>query len=325
MVGVHVTDLPRNSEREALLRHLSSDVKVTFGEQIPPQADYEILVAGRPGRTPLEASPRLRALIVPWAGIPWETRQLLADFPHLALHNLHHNAAPTAEMAMALLLAAAKRIVPIDQRLRKGDWQARYALDSSPVLEGKRALILGYGAVGQRVARACRALGMHIYAVRRHPALGALNPGDAIHGPSELHLLLPKADVLLICLPHTSETEGLLGEDELTLLPQGAILVNVGRGVIVDEKALYEALRDGRLAAAGLDVWYNYPQREEERAHTLPSSFPFHELENVVLSPHRAGASASSEEIRLECLAQLLNAAARGEEMPNRVDALLGY
>jgi phosphoglycerate dehydrogenase-like enzyme len=103
------------------------------------------------------------------------------------------------------------------------------------------------------------------------------------------------------------------------------VLVNVGRGPIVDEAALYAALRDGTLYAAGLDVWYNYPADEAARAHTPPSDYPFHELDNVVMSPHRAGSSVETEALRMVHLARLLNAAARGEPMPNRVDLEAGY
>jgi phosphoglycerate dehydrogenase-like enzyme len=117
----------------------------------------------------------------------------------------------------------------------------------------------------------------------------------------------------------------LIGERELALLPPDAVLVNVGRGPIVDEAALYHALHEGTLHAAGLDVWYNYPADEASRSHTPPSAYPFHELDNVVMSPHRAGGSDESEMRRMTHLAALLNAAARGDEMPNRVDLQAGY
>jgi phosphoglycerate dehydrogenase-like enzyme len=117
----------------------------------------------------------------------------------------------------------------------------------------------------------------------------------------------------------------MVGEAELALLPPGAVLVNVGRGAIVREEALYHALREGRLAAAGLDVWYRYPTSEAEAVDAAPSAFPFHELDNVVMSPHRAGHVAEDDDLRMKALAELLNAAARGEPMPNRVDLEAGY
>ena len=112
---------------------------------------------------------------------------------------------------------------------------------------------------------------------------------------------------------------------ELELLPKGALLVNVGRGPIVDEEALYEALTQGSLCAAGLDVWYQYPEDEVARLKTQPSIFPFHELENVVLSPHRGGASTVSQLRRMGALAEMLNTLAQGLPLPNRVDLTIGY
>ena len=104
-----------------------------------------------------------------------------------------------------------------------------------------------------------------------------------------------------------------------------AALDNVGRGPVVDEAALYRALRDGRLDAAGLDVWYNYPADKASRSTTQPSDYPFHDLDNVVMSPHRGGYSTERIERRMAHLARLLNLAARGEPMPNRVDVWEGY
>jgi phosphoglycerate dehydrogenase-like enzyme len=302
-----------------LRAELHPDVQLTLGPDLPSPADYHVLVAGRPRREQLSASPNLEALVIPWAGLPPETRELMLDFPRVAVHNLHHNAAAAAEMSVALMLAAAKFIVPIDRTFRAHDWTPRYQPNPAVSLEGKTALILGYGAIGQRAARACRGLGMEVVGIRRG------DTGGDIYPPEALHDLLPRADVLVVCLPHTSETTGIIGAEELALLPSGAVLVNVGRGPIVDEAALYHALREGTLYAAGLDVWYNYPGDTAARSQTPPSTYPFHELDNVVMSPHRAGGSREMEMQRMRHLAALLNAAARGEEMPNRIDLQAGY
>lgn len=304
---------------------LDAQVQITHGPDLPAAADYHILVAGRPQREHLTASLNLRALIIPWAGLADSTRELMREFPAVAVHNLHHNAVPVAEMVITLMLAAAKFIVPMDRSLRRHDWTPRYRPNPSVLLEGKTALVLGYGAIGQRVAHLCRGLGMTVIATRRNVATLLPHSPDDVYPSEALHRLLPRADVLLICLPHTPETTALIGERELALLPSGAILVNIGRGPIVDEAALYCALRDGTLHAAGLDVWYHYPADEAARSHTPPSVYPFHELDNVVMSPHRAGGSDETEMRRMTHLAALLNAAARGEAMPNRVDLEAGY
>jgi phosphoglycerate dehydrogenase-like enzyme len=320
--------LLRSPDKEALAHlktRLDPAVQVTHGPDLPTPAQYHILVAGRPQREHLEASPRLHTLIIPWAGLPATTRELMEGFPHITVHNLHHNALPVAEMVITLMLAAAKCIVPTDRSLRAHDWTPRYQPLPSLLLDGKTALILGYGAIGQHAARLCQGLGMKVIATRRDVAAPANVIPDEIHTHEALHRLLPRANVLIISLPHTPATDGLVGAEELASLPSDAILVNVGRGPIVDEAALYHALRDGSLHAAGLDVWYNYPPDEAARSHTPPSAYPFHELDNVVLSPHRAGGSSGKEKRRMTHLARLLNAAARGEPMPNRVDLEAGY
>jgi phosphoglycerate dehydrogenase-like enzyme len=322
-LSVHLLRQPGPDALAHLRANLETEICLTFGSDLPVPADYHILVAGRPQREHLTASPNLRALIIPWAGLPEATRDLMRDFPHITVHNLHHNAMPVAEMAITLMLAAAKLVVPLDRALRGHDWTPRYHHpDPTILLEGKTALILGYGAIGQRVAHLCRALDMQVMAIRRHVVASS---ADEIYPPNALHSLLPKANVLIICLPQTPETTGWIGERELALLPPGAVLVNVGRGPIVDEAALYHALREGTLHSAGLDVWYNYPADEASRPYTPPSACPFHELDNVVMSPHRGGGSDETAMRRMRHLAALLNAAVRGDEMPNRVDLQAGY
>jgi len=318
-LSVHLLQLPYTQDTVAELRvRLHPEVDLTAGLELPSPAGFRILVAGRPRREHLLASPHLEALVVPWAGIPDTTRDLMREFPHVTLHNLHHNALPVAEQTIALLLAACKFIVPMDRALRAHDWTPRYQPNPSLLLHGRPALVLGYGAIGRHVARLCQGLGMDVVPVRRRATAG-------VAGIAELHALLPRAGAVLVCLPLTSETEGLIGAAELALLPPDAVLVNVGRGPVVDEAALFQALRDRRLYAAGLDVWYNYPPDEAGRSHTLPSRYPFHELDNVVMSPHRAGGSTETERLRVAHLAEMLNAAARGEPLPNRVDLQAGY
>jgi len=321
---VHIQHPPIEKAVSFLWENLDPGIELTFGIGIPNPADYSIFVGGHPTREFVEASPNLDTLIVPWAGIPNATRELMLDFPEITVHNLHHNAAPTAETALALLFAAAKYVLPYDKSLRKHDWSLRYEPNSSLLLSGKTALILGYGAIGQYVGKVLKALEMRVLGVRRNPQ-GETDGVAEIFGLEKLPKLLPQAHVLIIALPLTPATEHLIGETEIALLPAEAVLVNVGRGPIVEAAALYRALRDGHLKGAGIDVWYNYPPDPESRSHTPPADFPFHELENVVMSPHRGGGSEDSNTLRMLHLAKLLNAAARGETLPNRIDLEAGY
>lgn len=319
----HFTQPLTADEDTHLKPALLPDVALSEGPELP--AETVILISGRPTREQL-AAPNLRALVIPWAGLPDETRGLMRDFPGVSVHNLHHNAAPVAELALMLLLAAAKFALRYDRALRAGDWRVRYERPAPTILlEGRTALILGYGAIGRRVAAACRALGMATLATRRRLDAPTTEEGTEIHPAGGLRDLLPRANALIICLPHTPETDGLIGAAELALLPAPGVLVNIGRGPIVDEAALYESLRDGRLAAAGLDVWYSYPPDEAARDNWPPSAYPFGELDNVIMSPHRGGATDETARLRMGALAEMLNAAAAGREMGNRVDLEVGY
>lgn len=301
---------------------LSGVVELSFGEPAPPL--FEVLVAGRPDETLLACS-SLEALVIPFAGLPEITAERLEARSELPVYNLHHNASASAELALGLLLACAKRLVPIDQRFREGDWSDRGRHEQALCLEERRALVLGYGAIGRRVVRACEGLGLRVDALARTPRLVE---GRQIHGQEALTRLLPGAEVLIICLPATPDTRGRIGAAELALLPKGALLVNVGRGPIVDEAALYAALASGHLFGAGLDVWWRYPEEEARKdpaSRLSPAEHPFHELESVVLSPHRAGHVEDTELRRARDLAELLRTLARGETPASRVRIREGY
>jgi phosphoglycerate dehydrogenase-like enzyme len=311
-----------SDESLSILRpQIHDNVVWTMGEN-PPDDAFDILVAGRPSDELLSASSALRAMVIPFAGLPAITSERLQAYPHIAIYNLHHNAPPTAEMALALLLTVAKRIVPADRDFRQHDWTPRYAPLPSVQLRGKRALILGYGAVGRYLAGLLRSLGMTVRAIKRSPS----DESD-VYTPDALHDLLPEMDALFICTPGTPETEGMIGANEIALMPKGSMLINVGRALTVDQHALYDALKNDHLHGAGQDVWYHYPTDEASRQNTPPADVPLHELDNMVMSPHRAGGggNADIEVLRMTALADVLNTLARGETPPHRVSLDLGY
>jgi phosphoglycerate dehydrogenase-like enzyme len=305
---------------------LDKKVEIDIGADIPQIPEYEVLVTGRPTREYLTASDKLQTLIIPFAGLPETTREVLYEFPNIRVHNLHFNADETAEMAISLLMASAKHLIPIDRNFRQHDWGQRYENPSSSILlAGKNALVLGYGEIGQRIAKICSALGMKVRVVKKTLDNKKTTPGSIdIHPITDLAKLLPSAEVLVIALPLTTETERLMGKSELDLLPTNSILVNIGRGKIVDEEALYQRLKMGKIRA-GLDVWYAYPRDNNDLTKTPPSRFPFHELENVVMSPHRGGHSQEMTKRRMTALADLLNLAALGKPLPNAIDLRRGY
>lgn len=311
--------------------HRLERLRSLMGEDIilstdPSGRDYHVLVSGRPDPE-LVTAPGLRCLLIPWAGLPGETRRLMMSHRHISVHNIHHNAASAAELALGLIIAAARRIVVADSHLRRGDWTPRYMQDSSILVSGSRVLVLGYGHLGERLGEACSALGANVRGIRRSVTRRTVYGSATLHPPESLHLLLQDSDIVVLSLPLTDETRGIIGSAELNLMHERSILVNVGRGALVDEEALYRSLSDGSIGAAGIDVWYRYPSSREERDSTPPSEYPFAELDNVVMTPHMGGAFGSEmlERSRTVQLADSINSFADKGEMPCKVDLDRGY
>lgn len=293
---------------------LDGRAEIGFGPEI--HAETTILVEGQLTREHMAQCPGVRHVVIPFAGLQPKTRDVLLAHPGVTAHNLHHNAAMTAEMALALLFACARRIVPLHNGFKHDDWEPRFFCRDAASLCGKTVLVLGYGEVGRRVGAVCEAMGMNVLGVRT-------TAKDGAHGIDELHELLPLADYLVVTLPGTPSTIGLIGEREIALLPKHAIVVNVGRGSVIDESALYQALCDERLDSAGLDVWWVYPKSPEDK--TPPSNFPFGSLPNVVMTPHVGGATRDAEPQRVAALIDLLNRLLDGDTSANCVDLERGY
>jgi len=200
----------------------------------------------------------------------------------------------TADLTMALILAATRRIAEGDRLVRSGrdwNWGMHFMLGSS--LQGKRLGIVGLGSIGKWVAQRARAFGMTIAYHQRNPAPAEV---EAALGAERMPLeqLLAEADVLSLHCPLTPETHHLIGAAELAAMKPSAVLINVARGPVVDEAALAEALAEGRIAAAGLDVYEHEPQVEERLL----------ELDNVVLSPHLGSATVETRTAMAELAAR---------------------
>lgn len=314
---VHIWGEFSQDTADAYQTGLHSDIELTLGNEINPET--HVLVKGTPDEADL--TDQLEHIIIPWAGLPESTRNLLTG-RKIQVHNIHHNASATAETAIALMLAVARKIVPFDQSMRQSDWAPRYHSSETISLHKKHAVILGYGAIGQRIANACRGLGMEVSAIKRTVRQGF--DGDvSLYALTGLKQLLSKADVLFVSLPLTDETKGLIGNAEINHLKPTTILVNIARGAIIEESALYEALAQRKIYGAGLDVWWNYPEGDQTRCH--PGEHPWHDLDNLVMSPHVGGAHQDNEPARIQAVVELLNRIYAGDEESNLVDLSKGY
>jgi len=261
-----------------------------------------------------ELAPRVRWIQATSAGIGQMVRRLgyARRMPHTVFTTASGvHARPLAEFVLLSILAHGRRLLPTLRAQAARTWERFAGLD----LAGRTVLILGLGSVGREVARLVRPLGVRVYGIRRSPRAPARDTGaapvDGTFGPDRLRELLPRTDYLVLTLPHTDETENIIGERELAALPEGAVLINIGRGAVVDEAALVDALRSGRLGGAFLDVFAQEP---------LPPESPLWDLPDVVVSPHSASTSAGENARIVTLFCENLRRFRAGEPLLNLLD-----
>ena len=219
------------------------------------------------------------------------------------------SAAPMAEFVLGRVLSLFKRFPEIDARASRHEWKPAYGR----MVAGSTIGIVGLGAIGQAIAVRAGALGMRVVANRRSWTPGMRAPNvDTLLGPDDLPALLSASDVVVVCAPSTPETRGLIGADELAAMRPGTIFVNVGRGTMVDEPALIEALERGHLGAAVLDVTSEEP---------LPPDHPLWDAPNVYISAHCSATSDGYAERATAVFLDNLERYVAGEPLRNVVDA----
>jgi len=221
--------------------------------------------------------------------------------------------ASLAEFVVAALLFFTKDLRAL---VRRQECQAWQPFDMQ-MLAGRTLGIVGYGDIGRASAARVRALGMHVIGLRRRPELSAGDAlADEVLSIEALPELMRRADDILVAAPLTPQTRGLVDAPALALMKPDSVLVNVGRGPVVDEAALVAALRDGRIRGAALDVFDEEP---------LPPGHPLWRLPNVLLSPHCADHVPGWLDDAMRLFLENLGRFRRGEELLNVVDKRLGY
>lgn len=278
IVGLHAPNAPRL--RELLGPDHEVEALQAFPETGAIQSD---VVIGNSINADEAARLRCRLVHVPGAGSEQIASQSLPSGTTVC--NVHGHEVPIAEFTLHAILEHSLQLWQVPARLDADAWATVYAnRPQHDEAHGKTLAIVGFGHIGQEIARRARALGMHVIAVTRSGKPGAAELADEFVAVSALDDVLPRARFLVMCCPLDDSTRGLIGARQLALLPAEALLVNVARAEVVDEQALYEALRDKRLGRAVLDVWYQYPKKGQPPV--TPSRWPLHELPNVRATPH---------------------------------------
>lgn len=195
------------------------------------------------------------------------------------------NAEPVAQTGFTGLLMLARGFTTYIAGQHRHEWRPLRGAALPDDLRGQTVLLIGVGAVGTVFAGYARAFGLKVVGIRRSPRKDS-DPVDELHPPAKLPELLPRADWIVIACPLTEETRNLIDAAAFERIKPGARLINIGRGEVVDEAAMIDALRSGRLAGAALDA-----HREEP----LPAESPLWELPHVIISPHNASASKGNE------------------------------
>jgi phosphoglycerate dehydrogenase-like enzyme len=252
--------------------------------------------------------------------------------PGVLVANCYEHEWGMAEYVLMMCLALSRKLLEADRTIRQASWRLFPAVGHPlyPELGGRTIGLIGLGRIGRAVAELAGAFRMRRIGVDVNPPPAEVQArlGLAWVGTdASLDRLLGESDFVVVAVPLNEETRGMLGRRELARLKPSAYLINPARAPIVDEQALYEALRDRVFAGAALDPWWQYPRTDECVA---PSRFPFAALDNVIMTPHTSGSTIETFQRRMQVVADNLNRFLRGEPVVNVVRELssasnLGY
>jgi phosphoglycerate dehydrogenase-like enzyme len=300
---------PKKADQETLL-DLASEANVIIGWR----SDEEIMKKAK----------NTEIFICPGAGV----KHLIDLFKELnkerdvILINNHGNSYNVAQHTMALLLSYMNKVIPHHKWMKDGRWRTGDEDAASILLRFRKIGLLGYGAINTKVHKFLHGFDVEFHVLKKdwQKKDYSFNDIEKRYTPNQLNQFLNVIDILIIAVPETSSTIGLIGLEELKLLRKNAILINVSRGSIVDEESLYKALKNNLINGAAIDVWYERHPEPNESGKSYPYHYPFHELENIILSPHR-GYSPFEDLLRWDPIIENLKRIARGRtDLLNVVD-----
>jgi phosphoglycerate dehydrogenase-like enzyme len=255
-------------------------------------ADADVLISTKFDASMARAAGRLRLLLCPSAGTEGIDREQLP--PGVGLLNGEGHEIPIAEYVIGALVALRQKMFAADRALREGRWEYGFLGVGGFVseLHGSKLGMLGYGRIGKEIVQRAAAFGIETVALTMRPEkVTTKPPGLALVGDlkdrAAVDAVVSRSDALVVCCELSAQTRGLIDARRLGLMKKHAVIVNIARGPIIDEEALYEALKEHTIEGAALDVWYEYPHERGELVQ--PSRLPFGQLDNVIMTPHCSG------------------------------------
>jgi len=287
--------------------------------------EVEVVIGGTFTKEGLEQAKKLKLIQIPFAGVDKLDFNLYRNYPNIFICNIHANKNAVAEHAFALILALAKNVVVNDRDLRLGRWHGFPAKQPTVQLQGKSLGIVGLGSIGWEIAKIGHALGMKVFALKRKIEEKDLKKKDILAFLGEkkdLEKVIKESDFIVVAVPLTKETSGLFGEKELKLMKR-KYLINISRGTVINEGALFKSLKEGNLTGAAIDTWYQYPSLEQKEM--LPSKYDYQKLNNVVISPHTAGYTDGALEENIKSIFNNIVKIYYGEEPENQINPELEY
>ena len=283
---------------------------------IPALAEAEIVVS-HIWKKDFPPAPRVKLLQSVAAGI--DLIDVPSVPPGVAICNVAGHEQAIAEYCLMTMLAWQHRLIDIAAAFRGGVWSAGGGAGGGPThgeIFGKTIGIVGYGKIGREVAKRAVGFNCRVIGVNRSPVA---DKGDAaeIYPLTELDRVLPLCDIVVIAAGLGPETTRLIDARRFGLMKPTSFLINIGRAGILDEEALYNALKDNKIGGAAIDVWWQYPTAAEPNRYG--SRLPFHELPNVIMTPHCSSATDGARDRRFSTVAGNLDRYVRGEKLQNVV------
>jgi phosphoglycerate dehydrogenase-like enzyme len=285
--------------------------------------DVEVIICVHLSREVVQAAKRLKFIQKRGAGVDGIPFDVLKE-NILVANTSGANPVPLAEGIVALVLALAKRIVQRHNRFQERNMKHKSGVE----LRGKKVGIIGLGSIGIEVARLLHAFQMRILALKRNPSIipETKFDFDFLGGPEDLKYLLKNSDFVIVTVPLTPETRGMIGEHELQLMRKTAYIINVARADIIQEKPLYKALKEDWIAGAAIDVWWPPHWWDPTwNIEEIRPEYPIWKLSNVIATPHNIGSTDTPSDAGLHIIADNIHRLIDGLPLINQVNKTLQY